>query len=259
MCYWQQLFSLQVIPMQASATLHHALIFSFSVKVFFYDTQLKYLFPVVSEAWEAESNNQINKLISKDAVNLDGDGRCDSPGHCAKYGTYTLMDEDTGNVVAFNVVQVTEVSSSDAMEKEGFTRCIEMLEGKGVNISRVTTDRHVSISSRMAKDYPTLTINMMFGTYPSGWSKSSQTKSNKRVVRNWHHGYNQFPITCGGLLQPAMVTPSFYVKSGSQCWIMFPTNTSGQGILISVSAATGAFHPPKLRKSVGSSLAHQLT
>ena len=120
----------------------------------FYDTQLKYLFPVVSEAWEAESNDQITKLISKDDVNLDGDGRCDSPGHCAKYGTYTLMDEDTGNVVAFNVVQVTEVSSSNAMEKEGFTRCIEMLEGKGVNISRVTTDRHVSISSCMAKDYP---------------------------------------------------------------------------------------------------------
>ena len=92
-------------------------------------------------------------------VNLEGDGRCDSPGHCAKYGTYTLMDEDTGNVVAFNVVQVSEVSSSNAMEKEGFTRCTEMLEGKGregkgVNIARVATDCHVSIASCMSKDYP---------------------------------------------------------------------------------------------------------
>ena len=120
----------------------------------FYETQLKYLFPVVNEAWEAESSIQINKLTSKEVVNLDGDGRCDSPGHCAKYGTYTLMDEDTGNVVAFNVVQVSEVSSSNAMEKEGFTRCIEMLEAKGVNIGRVATDRHVSISSCITKDYP---------------------------------------------------------------------------------------------------------
>ena len=72
----------------------------------FYDTQLKYLFPVVNEAWEAESTRQIEKLNSKEVVNLDGDGRCDSPGHCAKYGTYTLMDEDSGDVVAFNVVQV---------------------------------------------------------------------------------------------------------------------------------------------------------
>ena len=120
----------------------------------FYDAQRKYLFPVVNEAWEAESSRQINSLTSKPIVNLEGDGRCDSPGHCAKYGTYTLMDEDTGNVVAFDVVQVSEVSSSNAMEKEGFTRCIEMLEGKGVTIGRVATDRHVSISSCMAKDYP---------------------------------------------------------------------------------------------------------
>lgn len=40
------------------------------------------------------------------------------------------MDKDIGNVVAFQVVQVTEVTSSNAMEKEGFTRCIELLEEK---------------------------------------------------------------------------------------------------------------------------------
>jgi len=57
----------------------------------FYDTQAKYLFPVVNEAWGAESGHQINKLTSREVVNLSGDGRCDSPGHSAKYGTYTLM------------------------------------------------------------------------------------------------------------------------------------------------------------------------
>lgn len=120
----------------------------------FYDTQAKYLFPVINEAWEAECTNQIDQLTSQEVINLNGDGRCDSPGHSAKYGTYTLMDEDTGNVVAFNVVQVSEVSSSNAMEKEGFSRCMELLEGNGVKISRVATDRHVSISSCMSKDYP---------------------------------------------------------------------------------------------------------
>ena len=72
----------------------------------FYETQLKYLFPVINKAWEDESRNQIDKLSSKKVVNLDGDGRFDSPGHCAKSGTYTLMDEDTGNVIAFEVIQV---------------------------------------------------------------------------------------------------------------------------------------------------------
>ena len=65
------------------------------------------MIPVVNEAWEAECERQIEKLNGKTVVNLDGDGHCDSPGHCAKYGTYTLMDDGTGDVVAFNVVQVS--------------------------------------------------------------------------------------------------------------------------------------------------------
>lgn len=41
-----------------------------------------------------------------------------NPGHNAKYGTYTL-DDDTGKVVAFSVIQVSEVTSSNTIE-EGF-------------------------------------------------------------------------------------------------------------------------------------------
>ena len=49
------------------------------------------------------------------SVDVCGDGRCDSPGHSAKYGTYTLMDEKTNLIIEFSVVQVTEVTSSNAM------------------------------------------------------------------------------------------------------------------------------------------------
>ena len=58
----------------------------------------------------------MKELVNKSATNLNGYGCCDSPGHDAKYGTYTL-DDDT--VVAFSVVQVSEVTSSNTME-EGF-------------------------------------------------------------------------------------------------------------------------------------------
>ena len=61
------------------------------------------------------------ELVNKGAINVNGDGRCDSPGHSAKYGT--LMEDDSGKVVAFSVVQVCEVTSSNSMEKEGFKRC----------------------------------------------------------------------------------------------------------------------------------------
>ena len=92
----------------------------------FYDTQQKYLFPVINDAWEAEKQRQLDILNAKEVVNLDGDAHCDSPGHSAKYETYTLMDDDTGDVVAFSVIQVSEVTSSNAMEKEGFYRCIQL-------------------------------------------------------------------------------------------------------------------------------------
>ena len=68
------------------------------------------------------------ELINKTAINFNSDGHCDSPGHNTKYGTYTLMDDDSGKVVAFSVVQVSEVTSSNAMEKEGFKRCIRSKE-----------------------------------------------------------------------------------------------------------------------------------
>lgn len=60
----------------------------------------------------------MKELVNKNATNLNGYGCCDSPGYNAKYGTYTL-DDDTGKVVAFSVVQVSEVTSSNTME-EGF-------------------------------------------------------------------------------------------------------------------------------------------
>ena len=37
---------------------------------------------------------------------LGGDGRADSPGHSAKYGTYTLMELEKCQVVDIQVVQV---------------------------------------------------------------------------------------------------------------------------------------------------------
>ena len=121
----------------------------------FYRHQDRYLFPVINDAWEKERQTVVEELIDKPIVNLNGDGRCDSPGHNAKYGTYTFMDSDTGKIVSFSVVQVTETTSSNAMEKEGFVRCISSLEnGDDVSIDRITTDRHTVITSTMAKDYP---------------------------------------------------------------------------------------------------------
>ena len=73
--------------------------------------QDKYLFPVINEFWHQEQNSVFSELGDKDLW-LSGDGRCDSPGHNAKHGTYTMIDQHTGKIVDFHVVQVTEASST---------------------------------------------------------------------------------------------------------------------------------------------------
>ena len=47
-----------------------------------------------------------------------GDGRCDSPGYNAKYGTYTLMDSDSGEILDARVIHVGNVDNSTGMEKK---------------------------------------------------------------------------------------------------------------------------------------------
>ena len=47
-----------------------------------------------------------------------------------------------------------EVTNSNAMEREGFARCMEHIQGEGAKVKVVATDRHISIKSDMKRNYP---------------------------------------------------------------------------------------------------------
>ena len=83
----------------------------------FYELQRKYLFGVVHEAWEKEQEAIISDLVYKGDCYFSGDGRCDSPGHNAKYLTYSFADQNTGKIVIMSLTQVTEADNSNRMEK----------------------------------------------------------------------------------------------------------------------------------------------
>ncbi|KAI9541441.1 hypothetical protein NQZ68_029810 [Dissostichus eleginoides] len=55
----------------------------------FLNHQKKFLQPAIKKVWTKNRNNIVQKLKEtnkhKELV-LGGDGRCGSPGHCAKYG-----------------------------------------------------------------------------------------------------------------------------------------------------------------------------
>ena len=50
------------------------------------------------------------EIKSKDhAVKLGGDARCCSPGHTAKFGSYSVMDLSTSKVLDIQLVQVLQI------------------------------------------------------------------------------------------------------------------------------------------------------
>ena len=124
----------------------------------YYTLREKYVFPVIDTYWQAEQNRVFNSLKDRgEPVTLAGDGRCDSPGHSAKYGTYTMLDVKSNKIVDFKVVSVCEVKNSNAMEKKGFVETLNTIEEARVDVAGVSTDSHPQIipyTSNEVKCFP---------------------------------------------------------------------------------------------------------
>lgn len=94
----------------------------------------------------------VKEFLKGTPLQLSGDGRCDSPGHIAKYCTYSLMDTVTDLILDYSLVQVTETGSSVAMETEGLQRCVTNVLSSGLQIDSFATDRHTSVGALMKKE-----------------------------------------------------------------------------------------------------------
>ena len=72
----------------------------------FFRHQSSYLQPAIMEVYNQQQKELIADLVRRggDLV-LCGDGRSDSPGHCAKYGTYTVIEARVNKVLDTQVVQ----------------------------------------------------------------------------------------------------------------------------------------------------------
>ncbi|XP_064630993.1 uncharacterized protein LOC135489531 [Lineus longissimus] len=85
-----------------------------------FNHQRQYLCPAVEAVWTAEQGEVLNAVKGQDTpLVVGGDGRSDTPGHSAKYGSYSLMNLDSKKIVSMELVQSTEVKSSVHMKKEG--------------------------------------------------------------------------------------------------------------------------------------------
>ena len=87
---------------------------------------------------------------------MSGDGWCDSPGYRAKYETYTLLDSTTDYMAGFTVIQVTDVTSSVAMEKAGLQQTLDNVPQQNFKVDTIAADRHLGIACCMRKQYPNI-------------------------------------------------------------------------------------------------------
>ncbi|KAM7297594.1 uncharacterized protein ISCGN_022745, partial [Ixodes scapularis] len=73
----------------------------------YYYYQSGYLLPVVKQVYERRNSELLEELRGKN-LDLAGDGRCDSPGFCTKYCTYTFHEASTKRLIHIEQVQVRE-------------------------------------------------------------------------------------------------------------------------------------------------------
>ncbi|XP_035679337.1 uncharacterized protein LOC118417746 [Branchiostoma floridae] len=119
----------------------------------FYKIQRQYCVDTINQYWVKQQEEIVRDLRTKEEVILLGDGRMDSPGHCAQYCTYTALDNESRSIVAIEVVDKRETDrNSSVMEKDGFKKAMDDLLDKGVPITEVCTDAHPQISSLMRPD-----------------------------------------------------------------------------------------------------------
>ena len=117
----------------------------------FYSIQKKLLYPAIHRVYTTNRALLFESAKEESEIYLLGDGRCDSPGYNAKYGTYMLMDSQSRHILDLHISHVRVAGNSQRMELDGFQRVVHRLQEYGIKIGSITTDRHKQIRSYMRK------------------------------------------------------------------------------------------------------------
>ena len=66
---------------------------------------------IINEEYGSQLEQIIEEAKASGGVDVTGDGRCDSPGHSALFGLYSLMDAKTRKILTAHVLTVKEETS----------------------------------------------------------------------------------------------------------------------------------------------------
>ena len=153
----------------------------------FYRHSELYLQPCVLSFWRSLQQELIQQLVLRTGeVVLGGDMRADSSGHCAKYGSYTMLDVRSNKIIDVQLVQSNEVGGSVGMEKEGLIRSIQFLEDNGLSIDTIITDRHPQVQKYLRENKPSITHYYDIWHIAKGLSKKLEALGKERDCKGVH-------------------------------------------------------------------------
>lgn len=82
----------------------------------------------ISQMWKEMKEEVFEVLQNIDGICICGDGRCDSPGHCARYCTYVFMEQILGVILHIEVMDCRETGGvSTVMETQCFRKGIKIV------------------------------------------------------------------------------------------------------------------------------------
>lgn len=119
----------------------------------YYRIVRRFIAPCIKHTWMEHRMNNIREVtVREGGAWLSGDGQYDSPGYCAKYCTYTIMDVKTDKIIDFIVLQKGLVAGE--LEKPACDKLLtRLIEKDGINIDLFLTDRHRGIRKMMREKY----------------------------------------------------------------------------------------------------------
>ena len=118
----------------------------------FFRHQNKHIHYVVAKLWNSQ-HHQLLQGIGEEGLLIGGDGRCDSMGHSAKYGSHTAVDLQQNKILHVELVQSNEVKSSYHMELEGLQRTIQLFNRSQVKVRAIVTDHLRQIAAWLKKNW----------------------------------------------------------------------------------------------------------
>ena len=181
----------------------------------YFNIREQYIFPVVRTTWQQQQQEIFSELKDREGgAVLAGDGRCDSPGHSAKYCTYTFLDVRSQKVIDFNVVSVSQVANSNQTEKKGFVNTLANIEANDIEVKLISTDRHTQIKKEMRVNHAN--IDHQFDPWLRQSVRSYLQHLKSLIAQTLHRGFLPLSTICGGARRAAIKIQRYCERSGYQ-------------------------------------------